>query len=353
MNSPELPAIASGGPALYKRSVAAPSHWETSAPHLQHGNPIFNLGRRVSAFCGSVVTLARRKHDWTLPLLGHVLWCGSTNLLRQFEILRVLKQPAFEGVVHGEPKFPFRYLHRDYLAHGLAAAKRASSFLHHYKRLSASLSAGLLNQILRRGFTLHESEQGGNHYRIEMAMSRDIYWEGEMSLNLEVNGAVVFILSFSIVPGSVVGVESHDALLITRLQGVKGRHPEIHEATKNMHEIAPPALLVAALQGVAGALEIRNLAGICGTRQSAYCEGLSTSFKEAYDDFFSELGATLNSANFFLSSIPMQEKPLAFVTNGHKTRTRRKRAFKQQVANTVCWLLREDSHVASPRFESR
>jgi len=251
-----------------------------------------------------------------------------------------------------EPKFPFRYLHRDYLAHGLAAAKRASSFLHHYQRLSASLSAGLLNQILRRGFTLHEAQQGGSHYRIELGMSRDIYWEGEMSLNLEVNGVVVFILSFSIVPGSVVGLEAPDALLITRLQGVKGRHPEIHEATKNMHEVAPPALLVAALQGVAGALEIRNLAGIQSTRQSAHCEGLSTSFKEAYDDFFSELGATLNSANFFLSAIPVQEKPLAFVTNGHKSRTRRKRAFKQQVANAVCRLLREDSAVASPLFQS-
>jgi hypothetical protein len=70
-------------------------------------------------------------------------------------------------------------------------------------------------------------------------------------------------------------------------------------------------------------------------------EEFSSHYRSAYDDFFAELGATRNSAGFFVSPIPMPEKPVASIKQGHKLRTREKRAFKLQVAADVCQLLLE------------
>ena len=57
----------------------------------------------------------------------------------------------------------------------------------------------------------------------------------------------------------------------------------------------------------------------------------AAAFKEAYDDFFTELGIPKSAAGFFRVPLPLQEKPLTFIKHGHKIRTREKRAFKQQI----------------------
>jgi uncharacterized protein VirK/YbjX len=98
-----------------------------------------------------------------------------------------------------------------------------------------------------------------------------------------------------------------------------------------MHEVGPSALLLAALQGIADALGIGEIAAVSASSQSSYCEEFAPSFKSAYDDFFAEVGITKTDAGFFLSPIPIESKPLAFIKRGHKLRTKEKRAFKQQI----------------------
>jgi hypothetical protein len=209
--------------------------------------------------------------------------------------------------------------------------------------LNSRLNRSFLRRAFERDVPTVEMERDSNKYSITFGQSRreDIVQdrEGELSLKLQVDGTVVFVLAFTIVPGWVVASETKDILLITRLQGVKGCYHQINLATKALHEVAPAALLVAALQGVAEACGIQEMAGVCATSQVNYKEELSASFKNSYDDFFAELGATRTPANFFRSPIPLQEKSLALITNGHKARTRKKRAFKLQIACDVCDLL--------------
>jgi uncharacterized protein VirK/YbjX len=160
--------------------------------------------------------------------------------------------------------------------------------------------------------------------------------EGELALKLLVDRNVVFVLACTIVPGQVVGSTATHAVLISRLQGVKGCYDEITLATRAFREVAPAALLVAALRGVAEACEVTALAGVCAERQVNYSDELSAAFARTYDDFFSELGAARNPAGFYLSPLPLEEKPLALIKKGHKKRTKEKRAFKQQVATGIC-----------------
>jgi hypothetical protein len=83
------------------------------------------------------------------------------------------------------------------------------------------------------------------------------------------------------------------------------------------------------------------MAGVCASRQSSYSEEFSSQYRSAYDDFFTELGVSKSNAGFFVSPVPLPEKPVTLIKQGHKLRTREKRAFKRRIAAHVCRLLLE------------
>jgi uncharacterized protein VirK/YbjX len=278
---------------------------------------------------------------WSPARIARVVWGALSNLGAGCEILRLLKIPAYAEFLRVDPRFTFKSLIRDYLVRGFTITERAACFLHHYRRLHAGMSPSLLHRTLHEHVTIYESLANSARYEITLCYSRDIEKEGELSLNLHVDGAIVFILSFNIVPGWVTKSQTDEVLLITRLQGSRGYYRQIRLATRDLHDVGPAALLLAALHGLAQAFGIGEMAGVCATRQSSYSEEFSSQYRSAYDDFFAEVGAARNSAGFFLSPIPMPEKPVELIKQGHKLRTREKRAFKRRVAAEVCQLLLE------------
>jgi uncharacterized protein VirK/YbjX len=266
---------------------------------------------------------------------AHFAWGLCSNLPTQIRILHTFSKPPFLRLLLGDPARPFSFLNRNYLARQLTVAQRAHSLLHHYKRIHASLPNQTLRQILASGLIVYETCRDASLFRVTLDLTGTIYWEGELSLHLEVNGVAVCILSFSIVPGSVAGALANEVLLVACVQSAKGCESQIRLATKSMLDVAPPALLVAALQGVAAALGIHAMAGTCATIQSSYLQEHCSLFQDAYDNFFATLGATKNSAGFFCSPLPLEEKPLPLIPKGHKIRVRKKREFKRQVAESV------------------
>jgi uncharacterized protein VirK/YbjX len=179
--------------------------------------------------------------------------------------------------------------------------------------------------------TVHEIKADGNRFTVTMGLSRDFDKEGEFSLNLHVDGEIVFLLAFTIVPGSIVRSPAAEILLISRLQGMKGSFELIQLATKALHNVAPDALLFAALQGLAVAFGIGEVAAVSAARQSSYTEDSAAEFRQAYDSFLVGLGMPQTADGFFVTSVPLQGKPLARIKKGHKIRTKEKRAFKQEI----------------------
>lgn len=118
------------------------------------------------------------------------------------------------GTGSNRPHICVQYLTRDYLSRGLTVAERASCFVHHYSRLQAKLPESFLRQMLHRDITFVEIREGDRSFGITMGLSRPHDKEGEFSLNLLVGGEMVFVLSFTIVPGRVVRSKTADVLLI-------------------------------------------------------------------------------------------------------------------------------------------
>jgi len=290
--------------------------------------------------------MARQRRYWAPQRLGRVVWSIASNLRGQIELFRIFSLPVFRSLVLLDPIFLFRHLSRDFLFRGLSAKERTASILHHYRFLLSRISDYLLRQSGPWEIPLMEHRKNGIDFSVTLGLpSKYALFEGESLLQLFVDGVPVYGIQFTIVPGWVLHSEQRDVVFVQRLQGVKGCFEQVSAATSAFSDVAPPLLLMTVLQGIAAAWGIREIA--CISAQSQYGSKFhnddrsSALIRRAYDEFFLELGAARVSADFFSLSLPVEGKPIEAIGNGHKARTRRKRVFRDEIANRVCQTILE------------
>jgi len=289
-----------------------------------------------------LLTLAGAGESRSLRRIARLAWGGLTSVAAQPEIIRLLRLHPYAQIARGDPRFAFKYVTLGYLAQGMTSSERAACFLWHYNRLHAALPSLLLHQIMAGAIPICEISENCHRFTITMGMSRPVNNEGEMSLSLLVDDEIVFILAFTIVPGWVVKSQAREVLLISRIQGVRGRYDEISLATKSLWDVAPNHLLLAAMQGLGKALGIEEFASVSSiTHRFSIEDGFASDVESAYDGFFAALGVPRTPDGYFTSPIPMEDKPLALIKRGHKIRTKQKRAFKEKVRNAFASFFEE------------
>jgi hypothetical protein len=150
-------------------------------------------------------------------------WRALVHLRSTHGVLRLIATVApYSELLHSNPRFAFKFLTDGYLARGFSVRESAACFLHHYNRLQQLLPDDLLRDILGEEVTLHQFPDCDDRIALTLGLSRPYDHEGELTLRLRVDGEIVFVLAFTLVPGRVVGSELPEALLITRLQGIRG-----------------------------------------------------------------------------------------------------------------------------------
>jgi uncharacterized protein VirK/YbjX len=279
-----------------------------------------------------VILLIRLKISWSPAVIAGEFWRVLTNIGTQREIFRLLRLRPLDQVAQDKPGLAFKYVVPDYLARRFSVSERAACFLHHYRRIHAALSENALRQILKDNVVLHNISHGSNHFTLTIGSPEHIgRLEGELSVDLRVNGKSVFNLSFIIVPGWVLKSDADEILLITRLQGAFGSRPQIELVRRAFHEFSPRKLLLSVVQGFADAFGIGELQAVCATNQRCYEKKYSASLKRGYDDFFTNVGMIKTAAGFYSSPIPIKTKPLASIKGRNRSRARKSRAMRQQI----------------------
>jgi uncharacterized protein VirK/YbjX len=276
--------------------------------------------------------LVRQKGSWSPASNAIELWRFLINIGRYREIRRLLKLRPFDEIAQNNPGFAFKYVVPNYLARSFTVTERVSCFLHHYRRIHAAFSENALRRILRGDVVLHEISNSVNCFAITMGLPEPRgHLEGELSLDLRVDGKKVFNLSFTIVPGWVLKSEAAETLLISRIQGTKGSRAQIRLAQKAFHEFFLGKLLLSALQGVADALGICEVHAKCAATQASYEKRCPQILKSGYDDFFAQVGMVETAAGFYSSPIPIEGKPLASIKRRGRSRARKRREMRQQI----------------------
>ena len=271
---------------------------------------------------------------------ARTLGLALLNLGNQCRIFRILLHPRFSALAHQYPELFYKYATGGPMAMGLPVAARASCFRHHYSYLLSAFRPEFLDQALHRGFEVFKTHRDGTCLSVVLGLGDPYYNEGELALDFLVAGAEIFNLSFTIVPGKMFGSRAESIILITRIQGVRGRQPENSLAAQELGDVSPPAFLFSVLQGFASAFGIDEFAAVSAVNQTCYTEEFSSSFLRSYDEFLSSLGAILGADGFFRCPVPVPEKPMELVKRDKRVRAKKKRAHKRRIAEDACRVFR-------------
>lgn len=283
-----------------------------------------------------VLGAARQTDRWDPVRLIVRCWHLIRLAFNPTRHLKVHQALALNDLLETYPRTTFKYL-GTYLARSLSVADRAMILTNHYSYLKRQIAEPSLSSILFGRLRLWEESQQPSLFGIYLAFSHPIDREGELSLIFRTDSSDVFTLSFTISPGGVLGVTADHVFLVSRLQGQQGCFEQIRNATKSFGELSPAAMLIAALEGIAQALDIQDVVGVCAQEHVALEETSPThDFISAYDHFWLSLGARKMNDSFFHIQIPLPEKPIHLIKQHHRSRTLEKRKFKKQIADQVC-----------------
>jgi uncharacterized protein VirK/YbjX len=299
---------------------------------------LFSSLRRCCA--ASVVTTNAiwRHQGWNINTIVGVFTVFpiiiAQNLRSQRNIVKLMNRPAFKGITKTQPQFAFKYITQPYLAKGLTPSERASAFSHNYHFLEQNFSGAFVRKIVEGWTSIYETTVGDNSYTVAMGLASIALKEGELSLELYLNGYKIFVLSFTFINSSIIDKnKSGNAILISRLQGERGAFNLVRTATKDMLDISPPYILFATLNGIASALDVNHIFGTSGKIQICRTEDKAQLFQSAYDDFFLSLGGVDTGDGFFCFEVPVLNKQIEFVKPDHRLRTKKKRKFKAAISD--------------------
>src|SRR5256885_765151 len=255
--------------------------------------------------------------------------------LTWFKLIKVLTVSELQPVARAAPLVALKYLGK-YLGTELSESERASILMHHYTFLKARVERDFFRRIVDGRLELWKFPVGNGHVRIRMAFPVTTHNEGDLSLVFQSGHTDIYTLSFSIGPGGVAGLDADHAIYIGRLQGRAGGLELIRETMKECLDISPAALLLAATEGVATALELGDIVGIgadaqLAARRDSRPEGLV----HGYDEFWVASGGLRLDRNMYHLAVPLPEKPITTIKRNHRSRALRKRAFKKLVGEQV------------------
>jgi uncharacterized protein len=225
---------------------------------------------------------------------------------------------------------PFHHLsHRDYLMKGMDAGRRVRAVLSHYRFEEATFDAAYLQAVYgERRLALWEHEaQDGARFAIQLEMASRGNAEGDLTVALVADGRCLHRLSFSWLPGAMVGAGLPTVPFIARNQGRWVDAGAAFEAFERAFPNNSPSFFCfAAMQGIAQAVGIHQVVAIRSEAHIAYDPDPDKHFANAYDGFWKILGGVeMPGSDGYLIALPFYVKPLSEMPSKHRKRAAQRR----------------------------
>jgi uncharacterized protein VirK/YbjX len=263
---------------------------------------------------------------------GRSLW----ELIETFVQSEELKKLVTKTDIHAKHKLT----ESEYLAISLRGGERLSCYFGHYAFLCENIVPSLLEKLLSEDIVVYRAKPADVTYKIVLSVSHWHQFEGEMTLGFRADDMNLYLLSFTIVPGRIVGLADPHVILVSRMQGSPGKYPELRHATKELREIHPQAAVFAALRGVAQAAGLSHIAGVSASNQVAYEDGKAECFEQAYDGFFASVDAARRNDSYYIAEARPPQRPLPSGKYAHKLRAKKKLDLKAEITNSAATVFR-------------
>jgi uncharacterized protein VirK/YbjX len=263
---------------------------------------------------------------------------GRSNLSK------CLAASCFRDAVKDQPGIPYKFV-GSYLAKFLSTEDRLRILTNHFQFFQDHFADSSNRVFPLHGLPVWSRTVGTDVFSIKMTLPGMVFMEGDMCLLFSMNESLLHTMSFSFVPGELLGVDSHQAIFIGGSQGSRAE-PGMHRvAAKSNGEISPATMLLLNLQALARALGIDDLVGVSAKDHSnRYISSAPSIYLPAYDDFWQTNGGELRNSGYRMSAA-ISDKPITLATSSHRTRARRKRARKQELMDEMCNALKCHFHL--------
>jgi len=244
-----------------------------------------------------------------------------------------------QPIVQVDPRVMYKYV-GNYVSLDLSPREGASILIDHYGFLKQRVKRNFFSAIVDGRLELWRQSIGAKLYRICMVFPRKTNDEGDLSLIFEADDVDICTLSFTIGPGWIAGLACR-ALYIARLQGRGDSLHLIRAATKHCLDVSPAAILLAAAEGIATALELKQMVGIGANNQISKKLAPQPVMVKAYDEFWMAAGGLKLARDMYHLPVPSLFKPIHLIKRNHRSRTTRKREYKKLVTEQVCRAFRD------------
>jgi len=229
-----------------------------------------------------------------------------------------------------QPALVFKYVGQ-YLGKSFDTAARLRIMSHHYRTLAARLP-----DLCKLGFPRNEIVVWSHRveldtFTIGLCMPATQYLEGDLSLVFSVNGVRLHKLSFTCIPGKEAGLEAGTALLVGGSQGFPGTSALIRQASKAIGEISPAAMLILGLQALAEHLGADAILGVTADEQTSNTLPANPEHAKSRYDSLWEMSGGERHGRFYRLPGRVAWKDSSHLSNGHRSRARRKRELKERI----------------------
>jgi len=292
--------------------------------------------RSVLTFMGTAIT--RLAHGGPADLVNK-LRAGIadeslfTSIAGHWRVTRLMSRKQTRILIRHHPQILYRYVSEN-LARSFPKPWRREILINHYRFLIAHLREDFFQVLLSGGTELWRGLGEYDEFSIRLSFTGANNFDGDLLLSFSQGDDSLYQLAFTIVPGWVLGCSLQNVMLISRIQGMRGKFEAIRCATKTCKDISLAHQLVASAQGIAESLDISMIAGL---RIEEFPLGADAAANIRFDyDAFWHTYVCETRPGFYLISVPPVEKPSSQVNATHRRRATLKRKFKTAIRETVC-----------------
>jgi uncharacterized protein VirK/YbjX len=257
----------------------------------------------------------------------------SRTIVEHLEVVRVLNNSGARALIKHDSNYANKYL-RPYLAKSFSKDGKRAILKFHHQFLLRHAGEEFYERISQGGRILWRETIERSRYAISLSFDAQWHSEGDVSLTLHKDGIMLYLISFTIVPGSLVGCAAEQVLMVGRVHGSRGQAAAIRDAMHECHRIAPPHLLMVAAEAIAAALGVDTIAGVTNEEQLVKRGQDAEKFLFDYDAFWETFAVTAKGAIVYIIQVPFGRKKLGSAAYRSKAR-RQRQLFKEQVAANV------------------
>lgn len=275
-----------------------------------------------------------------------LLLIAEHSTLCQLDVYRnYLAESAGDQIFH-------HLSNRHYLAKSLSVRQRIRFALTHYCFEVAIFNSQYKRAVyLEQGLTLWTKSINGVNFRITLSMGGRMTPEGDLCLVLFVDQTRLHSTNFSWVNSHFANGAEGVIPFITRNQGCCLEDTETlatFEAAFSNN--SPRFFCLAAMQGIARAINADRMIGINSALQICYKPNEIKHFVNAYDAFWESVGASKIPSYGYSIPVPFFNKPLSEIVSRHRKRAASRRRHWVEIDESARRIL--EAHMVSREHQA-